>query len=130
MKKRTVMHKENLNVVVKLFKEDFTNVLIKERNGVEYIPAGVLIKSKAGSEDIREKGYRATPITGTEKADGIIMQDVEFRNNSIETVGTVSIEGIAYLDKLIEVGKEFKQPLTITKTNLPTGITYIYKERK
>ncbi|MBF4805539.1 MAG: hypothetical protein HXM47_02960 [Pseudoleptotrichia goodfellowii] len=128
MKKRTVMHTERLNVVVKLLKSDFADQLITEGNK-QFLPAGTLLKNKTAG-DIREKGDYMLPIAVTDKADGILMHDVEFLNYQVEKVGTVSIEGVTYLDKLIEVGKEHKTPLTVTKDRLPAGITYIYKDRK
>lgn len=128
MKKRAVMHRENLNVVVRGAKADFANQLIKE--GVSlFLPAGTLLKSK-NSYDLREKSDLMLPIAVTEKADGVLVHDVEFKDWETEKPLTVAIEGIVYLDKLIEVGKEHKTPLTVTKDRLPAGVTYVYKNRK
>lgn len=128
MKKRAVMHREYLNVVVKASKADFANQLIKE--GVSlFLPAGTLLKSK-NSYDLREKSDLMLPIAVTEKADGVLVHDVEFKDWETEKPLTVAIEGIVYLDKLIEVGKEHKTPLTVTKDRLPAGVTYVYKNRK
>lgn len=130
MKKRTVMHKEDLNVTVKILKSDFANKIYKEANTKkEYLLAGTLVKTK-NSEDIREKGANVIPINSGEKADGILVHDVEFRPYRDQEVGTVAIEGVVYIDKLAEVGKEHTTPLTVTKAELPAGITYIYKDRK
>lgn len=128
MKKRAVMHREHLNVVVKASKADFANQLVKE--GVSlFLPAGTLLKSK-NSYDLREKSDLMLPIAVTEKADGVLVHDVEFKDWETEKPLTVAIEGIVYLDKLIEVGKEHKTPLTVTKDRLPAGVTYVYKNRK
>ena len=101
MLKRTVMHKEKLNVKVKILKSDFMQQIYKDTNtNKEYLLAGVLVKAKNG-EDLRENGAFVVPISG-----------------------------IAYLDKLIDVGKEHKTPITVTKAELPEKITYVYKDRK
>ena len=122
------MHREHLNVVVRGAKADFANQLIKE--GVSlFLPAGTLLKSK-NSYDLREKSDLMLPIAVTEKADGVLVHDVEFKDWETEKPLTVAIEGIVYLDKLIEVGKEHKTPLTVTKDRLPAGVTYVYKNRK
>lgn len=128
MKKRAVMHRENLNVVVKASKADFANQLVKEGASL-FLPAGTLLKSK-NSYDLREKSDLMLPIAVTEKADGVLVHDVEFKDWETEKPLTVAIEGIVYLDKLIEVGKEHKTPLTVTKDRLPAGVTYVYKNRK
>ena len=126
MRKRAVMHREHLNVVVRGAKADFANQLIKE--GVSlFLPAGTLLKSK-NSYDL--KSDLMLPIAVTEKADGVLVHDVEFKDWETEKPLTVAIEGIVYLDKLIEVGKEHKTPLTISKDRLPAGVTYVYKNRK
>ena len=127
MKKRTVMHIEKVNVVTRFLKSDFAGYLIEEGEN-SYLPAGTLVKVK-DTYDIREKGGFVIPST-TGKADGILVHDIEFKGYETEKPGTVTIEGVAYLDKLIEVGKEHKSTLTVTKEMLPTGITYIYKTRK
>ena len=128
MKKRAVMHREHLNVVVRGAKADLANQLIKE--GVSlFLPAGTLLKSK-NSYDLREKSDLMLPIAVTEKADGVLVHDVEFKDWEMEKPLTVAIEGIVYLDKIIEVGKEYKTPLTVTKDRLPAGVTYVYKNRK
>ena len=122
------MHREHLNVVVRGAKADFANQLIKE--GVSlFLPAGTLLKSK-NSYDLREKSDLMLPIAVTQKADGVLVHDVEFKDWETEKPLTVAIEGIVYLDKLIEVGKEHKTPLTISKDRLPAGVTYVYKNRK
>nr|DAX34157.1 MAG TPA: hypothetical protein [Caudoviricetes sp.] len=128
MKKRAVMHRENLNVVVRASKADFANQLVKEGASL-FLPAGTLLKSK-NSYDLREKSDLMLPIAVTEKADGVLVHDVEFKDWETEKPLTVAIEGIVYLDKLIEVGKEHKTPLTVTKDRLPAGVTYVYKNRK
>lgn len=128
MRKRAIMHRERLNVVVRGAKADFANQLIKE--GVSlFLPAGTLLKSK-NSYDLREKSDLMLPIAVTEKADGVLVHDVEFKDWEMEKPLTVAIEGIVYLDKIIEVGKEYKTPLTVTKDRLPAGVTYVYKNRK
>ena len=127
MKKRTIMHREDLNVTARFLKSDFTGQIIKE--GVtEYLPAGTLVKMKTGSEEIREKGGNVVPILVTDKAIGILVHDVEFY--SYEKTGTVAIEGVTYLDNLVEVGKEHPTQLAVTKDRLPVGVTYIFKNRK
>lgn len=130
MLKRTVMHKEKLNVQIKILKSDFANYIYKDKNtNKEYLLAGALIKAKNG-EDLRETGAFVIPSgTGT-RADGVLVHDVEFKHYNDNEQATVAIEGVAYLDKLIEVGKEYTAPVTITKTELPEGVTYIYKDRK
>ena len=128
MLKRTVMHKENLNVKVKILKSDFTQQIYKDTNtNKEYLLAGVLVKAKNG-EDLRENGAFVVPISVGDKADGILLHDLEFNFNN-ETAA-ICIEGIVYLDKLIDVGKEHKTPITVTKAELPEKITYVYKDRK
>lgn len=127
MKKRTIMHREDLNVTARFLKSDFTGQIIKE--GVtEYLPAGTLVKMKTASEEIREKGGNVVPILVTDKAIGILVHDVEFY--SYEKTGTVAIEGVTYLDNLVEVGKEHPTQLAVTKDRLPVGVTYIFKNRK
>ena len=127
MKKRTIMHREDLNVTARFLKSDFTGQIIKE--GVtEYLPAGTLVKMKTTSEEIREKGGNVVPILVTDKAIGILVHDVEFY--SYEKTGTVAIEGVTYLDNLVEVGKEHPTQLAVTKDRLPVGVTYIFKNRK
>ena len=128
MKKRTVMHREHLNVVVRGLKTDLSNHLVKDGTRL-FLPAGTLLKSK-NNYDLREKSDVMAPILVTEKADGVLVHDVEFKDWETEKPLTVAIEGIVYLDKLIEVGKEHKTPLTVTKDRLPAGITYVYKNRK
>lgn len=129
MKKRTVMHREDLNVTARFLKSDFTGRIIEE--GVtEYLPAGTLVKMKTTSEEIREKGGNVVPILVTDKAVGVLVHDVEFYTYDKEKTGTVAIEGATYLDKLVEVGKEHPTLLTVTKDRLPDGVTYIFKNRK
>lgn len=130
MLKRTVMHKEKLNVQVKVLKSDFANYIYKDKNtNKEYLLAGTLVKAKNG-EDLRETGAFVIPSgTGT-RADGVLVHDVEFKYYNDNEQAAVAIEGVAYLDKLIEVGKEYATPVTITKAELPEGVTYIYKDRK
>ena len=128
MKKRAVMHRDFNNVVIRLLKSDFANQLIKEGSS-EFLPAGTLLKAKNGN-DLREKSDYMLPISAGTKADGVLVHDVEFRGFETDVKGTVAIEGIVYLDKLIEVGKEHKTPLTVTKTELPEKVTYVYKDRK
>lgn len=130
MLKRTVMHKENLNVQVKILKSDFANCIYNDKNtNKEYLLAGTLVKAKNG-ENLRETGAFVIPTgTGTQ-AEGILIHDVEFKHYNDNVQATVSIEGIVYLDKLIEVGKEHPTPVTVTKAELPAGVTYIYKDRK
>ena len=49
MLKRTVMHKEKLNVQVKILKSDFANYIYKDKNtNKEYLLAGTLVKAKMG----------------------------------------------------------------------------------
>ena len=119
MKKRAVMHRENLNVVVRASKADFANQLVKEGASL-FLPAGTLLKSK-NSYDLREKSDLMLPIAVTEKADGVLVHDVEFKDWETEKPVTVAIEGIVYVNKT---------PLTVTKDRLPAGVTYVYKNRK
>ena len=128
MKQRTVMHKEGLNVVVKFKKSDFAGQIYKEANR-EYLLAGTLVNVKTAGEDIRKKGVYVKSATAGTKADGILMHNVEFVYYHDEEIGTVTIEGVAYLDKLIEVGKEHPTPLTVTEAELPSGVTYVNKDR-
>ena len=130
MLKRTVMHKENLNVKVKILKSDFTQQIYKDTNtNKEYLLAGVLVKAKNG-EDLRENGALVVPISAGDKADGILLHDLEFNFRNDNETAAICIEGIVYLDKLIDVGKEHKTPITVTKAELPEKITYVYKDRK
>ena len=93
MLKRTVMHKENLNVQVKILKSDFANCIYKDKNtNKEYLLAGTLVKAKNG-EDLRETGAFVIPTgTGTQ-AEGILINDVEFKHYNDNEQATVSIEG-------------------------------------
>ena len=51
MLKRTVMHKEKLNVQVKILKSDFANYIYKDKNtNKEYLLAGTLVKAKKKQE--------------------------------------------------------------------------------
>lgn len=130
MLKRTVMHKENLNVKVKILKSDFTQQIYKDTNtNKEYLLAGVLVKAKNG-EDLRENGAFVVPISAGDKAEGVLLHDLEFNFRNDNETAAICIEGIAYLDKLIDVGKEHKTPITVTKAELPEKITYVYKDRK
>lgn len=130
MLKRTVIHKENLNVKVKILKSDFTQQIYKDTNtNKEYLLAGVLVKAKNG-EDLRENGAFVAPISAGDKADGILLHDLEFNFRNDNETAAICIEGIVYLDKLIDVGKEHKTPITVTKAELPEKITYVYKDRK
>lgn len=130
MLKRTVMHKEKLNVQVKVLKSDFANYIYKDKNtNKEYLLAGTLVKAKNG-EDLREIGAFVMPTgTGTQ-AEAVLLHDVEFKYYNDNEQATVSLEGVVYLDKLIAVGKEHPTPITVTKAELPAGVTYIYKDRK
>ena len=128
MRKRAIMHRERLNVVVKAAKADFTNQLVEEGDFL-ILPAGTLVKSK-NSYDLREKSDLMLPIAVTEKADGVVVHDVLFNPRDLERPVTIALEGVVYLDNLIEVGKGFKTPLTVTKDRLPAGVTYVYKNRK
>ena len=131
MKKRTVMHKEVLNVKVKFKKSDFATAIYKDKHsGKEYLLAGTLVNVKTSGEDIRETGGFMKLATAGPAADGILVHDFEFKTYHTEETGSVAVEGITYLDKLIEVGKEYPTPLTVDKTMLPEKITYVYKGRK
>lgn len=128
MRKRAIMHRERLNVVVKAAKADFANQLVEEGDFL-ILPAGTLVKSK-NSYDLREKSDLMLPIAVTEKADGVVVHDVLFNPRDLERPVTIALEGVVYLDNLIEVGKGFKTPLTVTKDRLPSNVTYVYKNRK
>lgn len=128
MRKRAIMHREFLNVVVRGAKADFANQLVEEGDFL-ILPAGTLVKSK-NSYDLREKSDLMLPIAVTEKADGVVVHDVLFNPRDLERPVTIALEGVVYLDNLIEVGKGFKTPLTVTKDRLPAGVTYVYKNRK
>lgn len=128
MRKRAIMHRERLNVVVKAAKADFANQLVEEGDFL-ILPAGTLVKSK-NSYDLREKSDLTLPIAVTEKADGVVVHDVLFNPRDLERPVTIALEGVVYLDNLIEVGKGFKTPLTVTKDRLPANVTYVYKNRK
>ena len=128
MRKRARMHRERLNVVVKAAKADFANQLVEEGDFL-ILPAGTLVKSK-NSYDLREKSDLMLPIAVTEKADGVVVHDVLFNPRDLERPVTIALEGVVYLDNLIEVGKGFKTPLTVTKDRLPANVTYVYKNRK
>ncbi len=77
MLKRTVMHKEKLNVQVKVLKSDFANYVYKDKNtNKEYLLAGTLVKAKNG-EDLRETGAFVIPTgTGTQ-AEAVLLHDEE-----------------------------------------------------
>lgn len=129
MKKRTVIHKEGLNVKVKFKKEDFTGYIYKDvKQNKEYLMAGTLIKVKSGN-DIRKTGDYVESFKGTGKADAILVHDVELKHYRTEETGAVTIEGIAYIDKIKELYTELEASFTVDETMLPEKITYLYKER-
>lgn len=125
MIKRTIAHKEELSLPVNLIKSDWTSKIVTEDDGVERVKAGTLLSLKNTSEDIRINGTNIVPFGGAGKADGILLNDVEFKilKHANET-GTALIEGIVYLNKLIEVDN------TVTKAMLPEKITYVNKNRQ
>ena len=125
MIKRTIAHKEELSLPVNLIKSDWTSKIVTEDDGVERVKAGTLLSLKNKSEDIRINGTDIVPFGGAGKADGILLNDVEFKilKHANET-GTALIEGIVYLNKLIEVDN------TVTKAMLPEKITYVDKNRQ
>ena len=125
MIKRTIAHKEELSLPVNLIKSDWTSKIVTEDDGVERVKAGTLLSLKNKSEDIRINGTDIVPFGGAGKADGILLNDVEFKilKHANET-GTALIEGIVYLDKLIALDN------TVTKAMLPEKITYVNKNRQ
>ena len=125
MIKRTIAHKEELSLPVNLIKSDWTSKIVTEDDGVERVKAGTLLSLKNTSEDIRINGTDIVPFGGAGKADGILLNDVEFKilKHANET-GTALIEGIVYLDKLIDLDN------TVTKAMLPEKITYVDKNRQ
>lgn len=125
MIKRTIAHKEELSLPVNLIKSDWTSKIVTEDDGVERVKAGTLLSLKNKSEDIRINGTDIVPFGGAGKADGILLNDVEFKilKHANET-GTALIEGIVYLDKLIDLDN------TVTKAMLPEKITYVNKNRQ
>ena len=125
MIKRTIAHKEELSLPVNLIKSDWTSKIVTEDDGVERVKAGTLLSLKNKSEDIRINGTDIVPFGGAGKADGILLNDVEFKilKHANET-GTALIEGIVYLDKLIDLDN------TVTKAMLPEKITYVDKNRQ
>ena len=125
MIKRTIAHKEELSLPVNLIKSDWTSKIVTEDDGVKRVKAGTLLSLKNKSEDIRINGTDIVPFGGAGKADGILLNDVEFKilKHANET-GTALIEGIVYLNKLIAVDN------TVTKAMLPEKITYVNKNRQ
>lgn len=125
MIKRTIAHKEELSLPVNLIKSDWTSKIVTEDDGVERVKAGTLLSLKNTSEDIRINGTDIVPFGGAGKAVGILLNDVEFKilKHANET-GTALIEGIVYLDKLIDLDN------TVTKAMLPEKITYVNKNRQ
>lgn len=125
MIKRTIAHKEELSLPVNLIKSDWTSKIVTEDDGVKRVKAGTLLSLKNKSEDIRINGTDIVPFGGAGKADGILLNDVEFKilKHANET-GTALIEGIVYLDKLIDLDN------TVTKAMLPEKITYVNKNRQ
>lgn len=125
MIKRTIAHKEELSLPVNLIKSDWTSKIVTEDDGIQRVKAGTLLSLKNKSEDIRINGTDIVPFGGAGKADGILLNDVEFKilKHANET-GTALIEGIVYLNKLIEVDN------TVTKAMLPEKITYVDKNRQ
>ncbi len=125
MIKRTIAHKEELSLPVNLIKSDWTSKIVTEDDGVERVKAGTLLSLKNTSKDIRINGTDIVPFGGAGKADGILLNDVEFKilKHANET-GTALIEGIVYLDKLIDLDN------TVTKAMLPEKITYVNKNRQ
>lgn len=125
MIKRTIAHKEELSLPVNLIKSDWTSKIVTEDDGVKRVKAGTLLSLKNKSEDIRINGTDIVPFGGAGKADGILLNDVEFKilKHANET-GTALIEGIVYLDKLIALDN------TVTKAMLPEKITYVNKNRQ
>ena len=125
MIKRTIAHREELSLPVNLIKSDWTSKIVTEDDGVKRVKAGTLLSLKNKSEDIRINGTDIVPFGGAGKADGILLNDVEFKilKHANET-GTALIEGIVYLDKLIDLDN------TVTKAMLPEKITYVDKNRQ
>ena len=125
MIKRTIAHKEELSLPVNLIKSDWTSKIVTEDDGIQRVKAGTLLSLKNKSEDIRINGTDIVPFGGAGKADGILLNDVEFKilKHANET-GTALIEGIVYLDKLIDLDN------TVTKAMLPEKITYVNKNRQ
>ncbi len=125
MIKRTIAHKEELSLPVNLIKSDWTSKIVTEDDGVERVKAGTLLSLKKTGKDIRINGTDIVPFGGAGKADGILLNDVEFKilKHANET-GTALIEGIVYLDKLIDLDN------TVTKAMLPEKITYVNKNRQ
>lgn len=125
MIKRTIAHREELSVPVNLVKSDWASELITEDDGIQRVKAGTLISLKTSSEDIRIDGTDVIPFPGTGTADAVLLNDVEFKITShTNEPGTALLEGIVYLNKLIEVDS------TVTKAMLPEKITYVDKNRQ
>lgn len=125
MIKRTIAHREELSVPVNLVKSDWTTKIVTENDGIQRVKAGTLISLKTSSEDIRIDGTDVIPFSGTGTADAVLLNDVEFKIAShANEPGTALLEGIVYLDKLIEVDS------TVTKAMLPQKITYVDKNRQ
>lgn len=123
MKKQGAIHKVDLALPVTILKEDVKAELIKDKNtGVESLLDGTLLKAK-DTKDFRKDGVFAVLIDGgVEKAQGVLVNTVEFKPNETQAVGTVMLEGIVYLDKLPK--KEHQN-----KEKLDNGLRYIYKNR-
>ena len=125
MIKRTIAHREELSVPVNLVKSDWTSKIITEDDGIQRVKAGTLISLKTSSKDIRIDGTDIVPFSGTGVADAVLLNDVEFKIAShTNESGTALLEGIVYLNKLIEVEG------TVTKAMLPEKITYVDKNRQ
>ena len=123
MIKRTIAHKEELSLPVNLIKSDWTSKIVTEDDGVKRVKAGTLLSLKNKSEDIRINGTDIVPFGGAGKADGILLNDVEFTHYHTNETGTAIINGTVYLDKLQEVDS------TVTVSALPTKIDYVSKKR-
>lgn len=125
MIKRTIAHREELSVPVNLVKSDWASALVTEDDGIQRVKAGTLITLKTPSKNIRINGTDVIPFPGTGTADAVLLNDVEFKiaSHTNET-GTALLEGIVYLNKLIELNNK------VTKAMLPEKITYIDKNRQ
>ena len=125
MIKRTIAHREELSVPVNLVKSAWASDLVTEDDGIQRVKAGTLISLKKPSEDIRIDGTDVIPFSGAGTADAVLLNDVEFKIAShTNEPGTALLEGIVYLNKLIEVDN------TVTKAMLPEKITYVDKNRQ
>ena len=125
MIKRTIAHREELSVPVNLVKSAWASDLVTEDDGIQRVKAGTLISLKKPSEDIRIDGTDVIPFSGAGTADAVLLNDVEFKIAShTNEPGTALLEGIVYLNKLIEVDN------TVTKAMLPKKITYVDKNRQ